>query len=207
MAFTPDQEKSRALIRQTMIATLMREQGMDIEQASMYADQQLAMSDPSTIGPGDTLQAQENPGHPLAEPQMPAQVSDQAAGAASPSSVAPAAPLAPGAGESIYDRLGPEGLEMLLAQGGIDEQRDQAMLLRNQEGPQGIGGIGRMNTYVAANPLAHLASGVEKHRAKKDIKRLREEEKEGNRTIIDLLRDKLSDEPDPEGPGFGLGVI
>ena len=172
----------------------------------------MAMTDGLPIGPGDTLTAQQNPAYPVQSPQMPAQaaqVSDQAAGAVSPSSPAPAAtPEAQQA--SMWDRLGADGMETLLNQGGIDEQRTQAEYLRNKEGPTGIGGIGRMNTYVAANPLSHLASGVEKYRAKKDIKRLREEEKAGNRTIIEILRNaekKVDEEPDPEGPGFGLGVI
>jgi hypothetical protein len=66
-----------------------------------------------------------------------------------------------------------------------------------------------MNTYVAASPLSHLASGVEKYRAKKDIKRLREEEKEGNRTMLELLRGaekKVEKDEDPD-VGFGLGRV
>jgi hypothetical protein len=168
------------------------------------------MTDP--IAPMDTLTAQDNPALPVAPPQAPAQappqVSDQAAGAVSPSSPAPAA-TPEERQASLMDRLGPEGLELLLNQGGIDEQREQAMYLRNKEGPQGLRGIGRMNTYVAASPLSHLASGVEKYRAKKDIKRLREEEKEGNRTMLELLRGaekKVEKDEDPD-VGFGLGRV
>ena len=167
----------------------------------------IALTDGLPIGSDDTLQAQPNMAFTpeVTAPQMPAQaappmVADGGAPAATPS---PSSPPAAGAA-SIYDRLGPDGLEQLLGMGGIDEQREQAMYLRNKEGPEGVG-FGNSTggtTFVAANPLSHLASGVEKYRAKKDIKRLRDEEKEGNRTIIDLLRNKKQE---PEvGSGFGV---
>ena len=207
MALSPQVVEARELIKQTIVATLMREQGMSPEEAEAYANERLAETMPPEGSPMNPMElsTMEVRGTP---PGQEPQVSDQAAGAVSPSSPAPAAtPETQQA--SLMDRLGPEGLETLLDQGGIDEQRDQAMYLRNKEGPQGLGGVGRMNTYVAASPLAHLASGVEKHRAKKDIKRLRDEEKEGNRIMLDLLRgkEKELDEPDPDKPGFGLGVI
>jgi len=195
-----------------MIEGIMRQ----VAQAKGLKDKQSLGSDLSAImnpiGPEDTLQAQENMAFDpsIPDPSMPAQVSDQAAGDVSPSSTDPAAtPEAEQMG--LLERLGPEGFEILLNQGGIDEQRDQAMYLRNKEGPQGLSGVGRMNTFVAANPLAHLASGVEKHRAKKDIKRLRDEEKEGNRTMLELLRnaDKKIGSAEDEDPdvGFGIGGI
>jgi hypothetical protein len=130
---------------------------------------------------------------PVAAPQ----ISDGGAPAAIAS---PSSPPAAGAA-SIYDRLGPEGLQQILAMGGIDEQREQAQYLRNKEGPTGIGGVGRMNTYVAASPLSHLASGVEKYRAKKDLKRLRDEENAANQTIIDILRNKKQE------PVYGSGRV
>lgn len=169
----------------------------------------MGLTDGLPVGPEDTLSAMDNPAVPIGPPSMPQgppeqMVTDQAAGAVSPSSPAPVAtPEAQQA--SLMDRLGPEGFETLLNQGGIDEQRDQANLLRNQEGPKGMH---TRSMYVAANPLSHLASGVEKYRAKKDIKRLRKEEKEGNRKMLELLRgaDKKVEKADPT-VGFGLGVI
>jgi hypothetical protein len=122
----------------------------------------------------------------------------------------------------MIDRLGPEGMDSLMGMSGIDEQRAHAQALRDAEGPKGIGGIGRMNTYVAASPLSHLASGVSKYRAKKDLKKLRGKEDEGNRTLIDaLFRNKKNrqltpeeiaegegwNEPDPKKPGLGIGGI
>lgn len=190
-----------------LIPGIMRQ----VAQASGLREKQSLAGDLAAImnpvGPEDTLLAQENQAFDpsIPDPSMPAQVSDQAAGNVSPSSAEPAATPEEEQAD-LLTRLGPEGLEMLLDQGGIDEQREQAMYLRNKEGPQGVRGIGRMNTYVAANPLAHLTSGVEKYRAKNDIKRLRGEEKEGNRTIIDLLRGIKKKEPDPD-VGLGIGGV
>ena len=209
MALPQEITDARAMIKQTIMATLMREQNMSPEQAEAYANQRMDATMPpegSELNPME-LSTMEVRGDPQAADPM---VSDQAAGDVSPSSTDPAAtPEAEQMG--LLERLGPEGFEILLNQGGIDEQRDQAMYLRNKEGPQGLSGVGRMNTFVAANPLAHLASGVEKHRAKKDIKRLRDEEKEGNRTMLELLRnaDKKIGSAEDEDPdvGFGIGGI
>jgi len=164
-----------------------------------------SMTDP--IAPMDTLTAQDNPAYPIAGPvgpPAPAQVSDQAAGAVSPSSPAPAAPVAPAAGESFYDRMGPEGLEGLLGMKGMDRQLEHAQALRDKEGPKGMH---TRSMYVAANPLSHIASAVEKYRAKKDIKRLGEDEKGYIKQIASYLRDKPEAvEEDPE-VGLGLGRV
>ena len=113
----------------------------------------------------------------------------------------PSSPPAAGS-QSIYDRLGPEGLETLLGQKSLDDQMSQAAALRDAEGPEGMY---TKNMYVAANPLSHLASGVEKYRARKDVKRLRDEEKEGLKVVIDMLRNKPAAVVADPDVGLGLG--
>ena len=199
------------LMRQKLIAQGVPPEQIDqimaqIKQAESLKEK-IAMAEGLPIGSSDTLSALDNEAVPIAEPEIP-QVVDggaPAAGAGTAASTSPSSAPAAGSTESIYDRLGPEGLEMLLNQGSIDDQMAQAQYLRNKEGPKGLSGIGKHNSYVAANPLSHLVSGIEKYRAKKDIKRLREEEKEGNRTIIDLLRGAISDDDEEDDAGFRIG--
>lgn len=70
----------------------------------------------------------------------------------------------------------PEQLQQLIALGAIpDEQKDmdlqmiQAQKLRNTESPQGqLAG----RVYVAANPLEHLAAGIDKYQGAKQMKKL-----------------------------------
>ncbi len=85
--------------------------------------------------------------------------------------------------------------------GDLDRQMATAEGLRDKEGPQGRGGIGTRNIYVAANPLSHIASGVSKYRAKKDITRLADEQKDARKALIDLLRGNKDEEIDPRGLG------
>jgi hypothetical protein len=210
------------LVRQELISKGVPPEQIDgimrqVSQAKSLRDKQATASDLAGImNPPDSVQADNPLGNPwpgVENPQMPAVVSDeppmvgdQATGDVSPSSTSPVATPQ----ETMWDRLGPEGMEVMLNQGGIDDQRKQAELLRNKEGPTGIGGIGLSTggtAYVAANPLSHLASGVEKYRAKKDLTRLREQEKEGNRTLLDLLRrEKVETADEDDKVGFGLGV-
>lgn len=214
MEFTPEVTDARQLIRQTIIATLMREQGMPQYAAEAQADAQLSASDPSgPIAQSDTLQAQDNEAYPIQSPEMP--MGEEMLGDLAPgepfisgggSPMGPSQSLAgsrPSEQEGFYDRMGPEGLEGLLGMKGMDRQMEHAQALRDKEGPTGMGGIGTRNTYVAANPLSHLASGVEKYRAKKKIKSLEEAEKGYIKQIASYLRDKEPEVGD-DGEGYGF---
>jgi hypothetical protein len=191
-------QQGRELAKQAMVASLMRNQGMDKIMATIHADKILAETAPAAPGPMDTLQAQENYAFkpPVPAPQMPAvEGSAQVAGSMGPPQGAPEAPAA--GSQSIYDRLGPEGMGALLKQRGLDRQMAYAESLRDKAGPEGMG-FGNStggSTFVAANPLSHLASGVEKYRAKKDIKRLEGVEQQGLKTVIDMLRGKKDPVP------------
>lgn len=93
---------------------------------------------------------------------------------------------------SVFDNA--DAVDSILGMGELDRQMATAEGLRDKEGPQGRGGIGTRNIYVAANPLSHIASGVSKYRAKKDIKRLAIEQKDARKALISILRNKDEDE-------------
>ena len=217
----PQIEQAREMIKQSMIATLMREQGLGQLQAEAYADQQLAMSQPP--GSMDTLSAQEGYGGPPqpdigADPGYRAGVGpggemlgDLAPGEPDPTMMAGAPEAGAGTGASegapsagFYDVMGADGMEQLLGMRALDSQISHAESLRDKEGPQGMH---TRATYVAANPLSHLASGVEKYRAKKDVKRLRGEEKDSLREISRILRGEMKAEEEDVGFGSGVGRV
>ena len=99
-------------------------------------------------------------------------------------------------------------------QSALTEQLAAARELRGKGAPQGTYAGG---TYVSANPLEHLARGLEGRRARKDIDRIGEEQQAllgqqtaANKSFLDLLRGKQKGPmggPGPSGPaGMGGGA-
>ena len=94
----------------------------------------------------------------------------------------------------------------------IQRQRKTAEELRYGAGPQGRD-TGR--TFVAANPLEHLANGIQRYQAKKDMDRLGSEETallgrtvEGRKTFYDMLRGKgRNSSVDPGAPNGDVPAI
>jgi len=162
----------------------------DVMQASVGVPEPPAqLSGPSTPSVPPPPQASGPMGPPATAQQAPSIAAPSSPGIAEPSA---------GMG-SVFDNA--DAVDSILGMGGIDRQMAQAEALRDKAGPQGRGGLGTRNTYVAANPLEHISSGVEKYRAKKDIKRLDVESKDARKALIELLRNRKSTPPIMPGGG------
>lgn len=95
----------------------------------------------------------------------------------------------------------PEVLAELLALGGIEGQlgdlagqEQLAQMLRYRQGPEGRQ-AGRV--YTAANPLEHLAHGIQGYRAGQELKQipgqredLRNQQMAGRERFVELLRNR-----------------
>jgi hypothetical protein len=82
---------------------------------------------------------------------------------------------APMAGQ-FGQNLPPEGVEAMMQAAGLKEhnvmlasQMEQANALRGKKGAQGRT-VGSRDTYVAANPMEHLADGIRQYQAGKERK-------------------------------------
>lgn len=214
-------QEAQEMIVQTMIQSLMANQGMDYTQAEDYARKQVQATTgySGSAGPAaDVLQAQENPGMPITPPTMPQVEQTAPQVAAKPPSVAPAPtpaeqqaqsspspePAPGSAPPSILDN--PEAVDAVLGMGGRNREMDYAEGMRSMDQPGGryVSG-GRV--YVASNPLEHIAPVVGKYKGTKMIKGLEKEQTAAKKALIDALREKKEDEEDIEeavagSPGY-----
>lgn len=201
-------QEQQEMIVQTMIQSLIANQGMSYPEAEAYARQQMKATTgyAGSAGPAaDTLPAMDNPGMPITPPTMP-QV-EQTAPTAQPKPAPTPAPAAtpaetqaesspsseaPGSSPpSIFDN--PEAVEAVLGMGGRNREMDYAEGMRSMEQPGGRY-VSNGRVYVASNPLEHIAPVVGKYKGTKKIKELEKEQMGAKQAIIDALREKKDDE-------------
>lgn len=188
MALDPQVQQARELIKQTIIQTLMREQGMSPEEAAAYAQQRLDATMPPEGSPMNPLElpTMEVRGTPPAQaggaPQ-PVQAAPSPSGTTPPPS--PAQAPEAGSPTSIFDN--PDAVDSVLGMGELNRQMAQAEALRDSSGPEGRY-VANGKIYVAGNPLEHLSTGLKRYKGHKDTKRIATEQQDAKKALIDLLR-------------------
>ena len=80
-------------------------------------------------------------------------------------------------------------------QAAAQTRQQRGYEMASEKGPQGTELGGKYSTYVAANPLEHLASGLRRYKGYKDMREADEElgtlSEDKQKTLADLLRSAL----------------
>jgi hypothetical protein len=113
----------------------------------------------------------------------------------------------------LLESLDPETLQRLMDMGVLDDQQSQE-LLKMQRGQADLGtatpqGMEVGGTYVAANPLQHMATAIRQWKGQKGIDEafkgmgdITEKKRRGIGDIIRLWQGKKTDESQDYGYGY-----
>lgn len=88
---------------------------------------------------------------------------------------------------SIFDDMDPLVIEQILQLGDKDRQLAHAEAMRDQENPNGRY-VSNGRIYVAGSPLEHGVAAFGKFRGKRQADRIGQEQIEGRRRILDILK-------------------
>ena len=192
MALDPKVQEAQTMIKQSIIQSLMQNQGMSYDEAEAYANQRIEATTPAEGSPMNPMElsTMEVAGTPPVQATAPSQAPAPVATPAEQQAVSsPSSPSVMSESPSIFDN--PEAVESVLGMGGRNREMQYAEGMRNMDTPQGRY-VSNGRVYVASNPLEHAAKVYGAYKGNKMIKGLEEEQMEAKKAIIEALRNKTA---------------